>query len=197
MDTEFLLESLLFKSLIGEVASNHMLLTVLNVGLQLRLLFLTDLLAVLAAGMETAAGGNIDGGGNIAFQQDALLLVVNIGHRNGGQQCLGVGMHRLLVQLFCIGDLHDLAQVHNDDSVGDVFNNGHIVGDEDVGEATLTLQIVHQIQNLSLNGNVQCGNSLVADNNLGVDGQGAGNTDSLTLTAGATRSARRAASQLP
>ena len=81
--------ALLFESLVGEVAGNHMLLAVFNVGLQLGFLFLTDLLAVLAAGMETAAGGNIDGGGNIAFQQDALLLVVDIGHGDSGQQSLG------------------------------------------------------------------------------------------------------------
>ena len=55
------MRSLLFKSLISKVAGNHVLLTILNVGLQLGFLFLTDLLAVLAAGVEAAAGGNIDG----------------------------------------------------------------------------------------------------------------------------------------
>ena len=58
------------------------------------------------------------------------------------------------------------------------------MGDEDVGQTALTLQIVHQVQNLRLNGNVQCGNSFVTDNNPGVDGQSPCDTDSLTLTAG-------------
>ena len=46
--------------------------------------------------------------------------------------CCGVVVERLAV-----GDLHDLAEVHHRDAVGDVADDGQVVGDEEVGEAEL------------------------------------------------------------
>ena len=58
------------------------------------------------------------------------------------------------------------------------------MGDEDVGKLILFLQLIQKLQNLGLNGHVQGRNRLVADNQLGIDGQGPGDADSLPLAAG-------------
>ena len=41
------------------------------------------------------------------------------------------------------------------DESGDVVHNGKIVGDKDVSQAKFLLKVSKQVQNLSLNGNIQ------------------------------------------
>ena len=56
--------------------------------------------------------------------------------------------------------------------------------DKEIGQAQLFLQVVQQVDHLGLNGHVQRGDGLVADNEFGLDGQSPGNADSLALAAG-------------
>ena len=58
------------------------------------------------------------------------------------------------------------------------------MGDEQIGQTHLLLQLVKHINNLCLNGHIQCGHRLVTDHKLGTHGQRAGNADTLALTAG-------------
>lgn len=53
---------------------------------------LADLHTVGAAVMECTVAGLVDRTGNFALQDLTLLGVVNVGHRDGRQQSLGVGM---------------------------------------------------------------------------------------------------------
>ena len=80
--------------------------------------------------------------------------------------------------------LHDPTQIHNGDAVGDVLYHREVMGDEQIGQALLLLQLLQKVDDLRLDGNVQSGNTLVADHKLGVDSQGAGNADALALAAG-------------
>ena len=57
------------------------------------------------------------------------------------------------------------------------------MGDEEVGEASLLLELLQKVDDLSLDGHVQSRHGLVADHQLGVDRQSAGDADSLALTA--------------
>ena len=57
------------------------------------------------------------------------------------------------------------------------------MGDEDLGQSHLTLQLAQQVQDLRLNGDVQSGNRLVADDELGVHRQSAGDADTLAAAA--------------
>ena len=57
------------------------------------------------------------------------------------------------------------------------------MGNEDIGQAQILLQLFEQVQNLRLNGNVQRGNRLVANDDFGVHRQSAGNADTLTAAA--------------
>ncbi len=54
------------------------------------------------------------------------------------------------------------------------------MGNENVGQPQVSLQLLKQIQNLRLNRHIQCRHRLVTDNQLRVHCQGTGNADSLT-----------------
>ena len=58
------------------------------------------------------------------------------------------------------------------------------MGNEHIRRSGLLLNILHQVHHLRLNGNVQCGDTLIGNNQLRVHDQRAGNTDTLALTAG-------------
>ena len=58
------------------------------------------------------------------------------------------------------------------------------MGNEHVGQLLLLLQLLQQVDDLGLDGNVQSGDTLVTDDELGLHSQGAGDGHTLTLTAG-------------
>ena len=57
------------------------------------------------------------------------------------------------------------------------------MGDKQIGKVPLLLKLHHQVQNLSLNGNIQCGDRLIAHHQLRVQNQRPGNADTLTAAA--------------
>ena len=89
---------------------------------------------VRATRVETATGRWIDRIGHIAAEDDALAVLldvrVRLGHRR--QQGLRVGMQRIVEELGLRRDLHDLAEIHDDDAVADVPDHCKIVRDEQV-----------------------------------------------------------------
>ena len=93
-------------------------------------------------------------------------------------------MLRVLVQLVGVRDLDDLAEVHDGDALGNVPHDKKVMRDEQIRNAELFLQLLKHVDDLRLNGNVQRGHGLVADDELGVHGESSGNADSLALTAG-------------
>ena len=133
---------------------------------------------------EHAAGRRIDRARNIAAEHDAPALAVGIRDGNGRQQRLGVGMLRAADELLRRRVLHDAAEIHDDDAVGDVFDDGEIVGDEEVGEAELALQIVQQVDDLRLDRHVERRDRLVGDDELRARGERPGDADALALAAG-------------
>ena len=139
-----------------------------------------------ATGVETAAARRIDRARRIAGEDDALavLLHIRIRNRNCGEQGLRVRVVRLGVQALPIGELDHLAEVHDGHAVGDVLHDGQVVGDEQISGSVLLLQVLQQVQDLSLDGNVQGGNRLVADDELRAQDERASDADALTLTAG-------------
>ena len=59
-----------------------------------------------------------------------------------------------------------------------------VVGDEDVGEAEFALQVGQQVDDLRLDGHVERGHRLVADDELGPERERPGHADALPLPAG-------------
>jgi hypothetical protein len=81
-------------------------------------------------------------------------------------------------------DLRELAEIHHGDAVGDVLDHAQVVGDENIREVELLLEVFEQVQNLCLDAHVQCADRFVADDNFGVDRECAGDADPLALAAG-------------
>ena len=96
-----------------------------------------------------------------------LLLIVRIGQRNCGEKGLGVGMQRMIEQLIGICKLYHLAVVHNADTVGEVLNDAQVMSDEHDGKTHAVAQVVHQVDDLCLDGNVKCADRLVGDDEIG------------------------------
>ena len=59
-------------------------------------------------------------------------------------------------------DLDDPPEVHHRHPVRDMPHNRQVVGDEEVGEALLLLQILQQIDDLRLHRNIQRRDRLIA-----------------------------------
>ena len=85
-------------------------------------------------GAETAAARRVQRAGHIALQHNAVALAGRHGvsHRNGRDQAAGVGVDAVGDQLVAVGQLHQLAQVHDADAVGDVLDHAQVMGDEQV-----------------------------------------------------------------
>ena len=102
----------------------------------------------------------------------------------GGDQTLcrsrlGVGENFLHRALF-----HDHTAVQDGHTVADLFHHAHLVGDDHHGDAQLLVDVLDQGQDGMSGVGVQRTGGLVAQQHLGVGGQGAGNGNALLLAAG-------------
>ena len=86
-----------------------------------------------------------------------------------------------------VADLDDLAEVHDGHPVGDVPDHRQVVGHEQVGQPEPGLQLLQQVDHTCLDGDVERGDRLVEHEQLGLQGQRAGDADALALTAGELR----------
>ena len=66
----------------------------------------------------------------------------------------------------------------------DVLDDAEIVRDEEVGQAELALQVAEQVEDLRLHRDVERRDRLVADDDLGLERERAGDADALALAAG-------------
>ena len=135
---------------------------------------------ILKAGLLLAVIMN----SGVVSEQNLVLFQLRIGNGDSGNQATGVRMQGVVKQFLRICYFHDIALVDNTDTIGDKADNRQVMGDEEIGNITFLLELLHQIQDLGTDGNVQCGNRLVSNNQLGLHNHCTGNTDSLTLTAG-------------
>ena len=67
--------------------------------------------------------------------------------------------------------------------VADVLDHGQVVRDEQISEAELALQVDHQVEHLGLDRDVERGDRLVGDDQLGLQRERAGDADALALAA--------------
>src|SRR5450759_3423532 len=144
-----------------------------------------DLLRPRAARVEDAALGRVRRAGHIALEDDAPpgALGGGIGDRHRREQRLGVRVLRVVIEHHAIRDLDDLAEVHDGHAVGGVLDHRQVVGDEDVRQFELVLKVFEQVDDLRPNGHVEGAHRLVADDELRVERQGAGDADALALPA--------------
>ncbi len=136
-----------------------------------------------AARMEGAAAGRVQGVRHLALHRRARTAAhVDVGDRI--QQHARVRVPRPREQLGLVRQLDQPAQVHDADLVADMTHHRQVVRDEQVGQALLALQVLHDVEHLRLHRHVQRGRGLVADQEFGLRGQRPRDRDALALPAG-------------
>ena len=79
---------------------------------------------------------------------------------------------------------YGLSGVHDENAVGDFRDNAEIVGDEDDGSAGIAADGGEEVEDLDLDGGVECCGGFVAEDDVGVVGDRHGDHDALTHSAG-------------
>ena len=140
-----------------------------------------------AAGVEPAPGRRIGRRGHVALEDEPLLADPSgrgWARPTGARRCRGGGAARRARRR---RPARRPAEVHHPDPVADVLDDREVVGDEQVGQAELLLEVVEQVQDLALDRHVERRDRLVADDELGVQGERPGDADALALAAARTR----------
>src|SRR5512133_165652 len=142
-------------------------------------------LDVRAARVEAAGVRRVRWAREVPRQEDrfALRFHLRIRDRNRGEQRDRVGVERVLVELLRRRDLDDRAQIHDGDPVRDVAHDRQVVGDEEVRQRELRLELLEEVDDLRLDRDVERRDGLVGDDEVGVDRERAGDPDPLALTA--------------
>ena len=89
----------------------------------------------------------------------------------------------MIKDLLRVCQFHNVPEVHDADPVGDVFHNGHIVGNEKVSQVLLFLEILQEIQYLRLDRNIQCGDCFITDHKPRLNSKRTCDPATLTLPA--------------
>lgn len=136
-----------------------------------------------AACGKGASFGRMGGAGHFTGEDDARAapFEFGVGDRYGGEEGLCVGMQRRGIEVGGRGNFNDISKIHDGDSGGEVFDHAQVVGDEEVGEAELFLEVFEEVDDLRLDGDVEGREGLVADEEFGSEGKGSCNSDALTL----------------
>jgi hypothetical protein len=72
-------------------------------------------------------------------------------------------VHRRFKDLLYRAGLDDLAHIHHRYAVADMTYDAQVMGDEQIGQMELFLELAEQIQDLRLNGHVERRDRLVGD----------------------------------
>ncbi len=133
---------------------------------------------------ETAPGGHLVQGRHLPLDglEQALGLILE--PRDRAHQTMSIGMARVVKQLEHVGLLHRPARIHHNYLVTQLRHHPEIVGDEDDGHAGLGLQLLHQLQDLGLDGHIQRRGRLVADEQRRLAGERHGDHHPLAHAAG-------------
>ena len=132
-----------------------------------------------------AARRRIDRARYVAGQDHALAFPGAVFRdRHGGEQRLGVGVQRRFEQAGLAGRLNDTAEIHHRHPVADVLDDSQVVGNEQIGQLELVLQVHQQINDLRLYRHVERRDRFVANDQLRTQGQSTSDPDALPLPAG-------------
>lgn len=81
------------------------------------------------------------------------------------------------------GLFDETAFTEDEDLAGHVLNDGEVMGNEEEGEVGLGAEFAEEVEEACLDGDIEGANRFVADEDLRLDGEGAGEEDALALAA--------------
>jgi len=76
---------------------------------------------------------------------------------------------------------NNFTKIHYGDIIADMADHAEVVADKEIAEAKFVFEARQQVENLGLDGHVERGHWLVADQQLRVGGKGARNGNALAL----------------
>lgn len=131
--------------------------------------------------MKVASAGGIGGAGHLALDGiKATLLHHNARHFS--EESLCVRMIWPTENLFRRSFLDDPSEIHDDDAIREMADDAEVVADEEVGQLKLFAKIHEQVQNLRLDRDIQGRHGFITDQDVGIHGECAGDTDALSLS---------------
>ena len=133
--------------------------------------------------MKAASAGWIDRAWDIAFQDHRGSAGPRLRHRHRREQRLGVRMPWRGEDLLPWRHLDDLAEIHDRDTVRHVLDDREIMTDEEQRQAKFPLQILKQIHDLRLDGDVERRDRLVTDDQVRLRRERPCDADALALSA--------------
>ena len=93
-------------------------------------------------------------------------------------------MQRIGIELICICDLHEISKIKHPDLITDLLDHLQLMADEQIGQPVFFLKILKHLDDLGLQGNIQCRNGLITDYKFRLYGKCSCNGNPLTLSAG-------------
>src|SRR3954454_12023692 len=102
----------------------------------------------------------------------------------GFDESPGIGMCWAIENVVDWTALDELPAIQDVHAVGGLARDREIVGDEHIGEAELLAQPCEQVEDLRLDGDVERGNRLVADDHLRLHRERPRDRDALALATG-------------
>src|SRR5437762_2844250 len=148
-----------------------------------RLLAAAPLHRVRAARVEAAARRRREWARHLARQDDLLPLLAGMRRQGGREERLRVGVLRRGGDRRRVADLDDPAEVHHRDRVAHVGDRGEVVGDEEIREAELRLEVPQEVQDLGADRDVERRHGLVEHDELRGERERARDRDPLPLAA--------------
>ena len=133
--------------------------------------------------MECAAARWIQGGGDIALQDDAIATLPSVGFRHRREERTRVRMRWVFEEISGRCRLHHLAEIHHRDPIAEMLHHPKVVSDKEIREPELLLKFGEQIQHLRLDRDVQRRDRLVQDNEFRVEHKCTSDPHTLALAA--------------
>ena len=116
----------------------------------------------------------------LALDGDQLFLDRLVQPRHRVKQAQRVGVHRVAIDFPRGRPLDNAPRIHDVHPVGIAGHDAQVVRDENHRGPVLLAELLHQLQNLGLDGDVQCGRRLVGQYQVGVADQRHGDHHPLT-----------------
>ena len=136
--------------------------------------------------VEAAGKRGVEWGGNVAGENDPVAPAFSsrVWDGDGGEKGLSVRVEGFGVESVAGSEFDDLAEIHDGDAMAHSADDGEVVGDEEIGEAEAILKLLEEVDDLGLDRDIEGGEGLIGDDEPGLDGEGAGDADTLPLAAG-------------
>jgi len=131
--------------------------------------------------MKTASRRDLNVAGHIPFQQGLPFLPQGVREWCRSDEGLAVGMKGTAVQGTTVTHFHDPAKIHHRDPIADMPDHIEGMGDEQVGEIELSLKPDQQVEDLGLDGHIQCGHRFIGNHQFRVHRQRPRHADPLPL----------------